>query len=148
MNTKKKLTYGLMGLLLVGMVFAGYVVSTANVDVSVIEAFTNEYAISPDNAVFDCSAAVYSPLVDTIDLGELYPLDTRTICIKVSNEATNDIDYLTTEGGELALVATVGITPEGTEVLASASVTDEIVLTMNADAPVADYTLSIGVERG
>jgi hypothetical protein len=147
-ENKKKIVYGLIGLLLVGLVFAGYVVSSASVNVSVKEAFTNEYAVSPDNNVFDCSTAVYSPLEDEIDLGELYPLDTRTICIKVSNEATNDLDYETTEGGELSAVATTTITPESTEVLAGGSVTDEIAITMNANAPVGDYTLSVGVTRG
>jgi hypothetical protein len=146
----KKIPLFLLGVVLVaGIVTAGYVVITSTVNVSVKEAFTNEYAVSIDNNGIDCSAVInWLPLESAIELGELYPLDTRDICIKVSNEAPNGLDYATIVGDELDLVATVGLTSGGLQVASLGSSIDEIVITMNDDAPVGEYGLSVEVNRG
>jgi len=95
----RKYIFGLIGLFAIGLVTAGYLVSSLVLTVGVKEAFEVEYAIlgngqndyegqSCANADYNTAAVIEASFVDFGDEGDLIlPGEKRYICARITNKA-------------------------------------------------------------
>ncbi|MBE3128543.1 MAG: hypothetical protein IMZ60_02570 [Actinobacteria bacterium] len=152
----------------IGMVLAVgvYYVSTINLTVDVKEPFTVEYAILGDAGNYNgelCSGilddASWTPLNGgVIDKDGFYPMESRKICVKITNAGQAAIPYVITSSITndnanydcLKAFGTDWIMPSSSgNVPATGSYIDGVVVTIPADAPVVtDCNVQIKVGRG
>ena len=126
--------------LLVGGVLAVYPFLTATISVVVDEPMTVEYN-------WPGGDVGWLPLADeaTLSISGVAG-DSETFELKVCNAANNPINVTTTLGGNTGKFTVTGL-PNGS-IPANGCWTGSVTATINADAPVGTYTLTVTFARG
>ena len=98
----KKYLFGMIGLFAIGLVTAGYLVSSFVITTDVYEPFEVEYAIIGDAGNWVEGDEECSELVDEderwevgedVDVGGLYAGEGRMVCTKIVNLGEGEVDY-------------------------------------------------------
>ena len=156
----KKYMYSFIALFAVGLVTAGYVVSTLTLNVGVAEPFTVQYAVLGDAGTYvdgDCASATgwFDASSASIPAGDMYPMESRKVCVRISNAGEVDIPY--TISADVLNDNTAGdcASAFSTPYDLSGSATAEtdsfkgVVVTPSADStPVSGCEIQISVARG
>ena len=126
--------------LLVGGVFAAYPFLTATIKVDVDEPMTVEYNWLGDGPG-------WLPLADgnTLSISGVAG-DSETFGLGICNAANNPINVTTTLGGNTGKFTITGL-PNGS-IPADGCWEGSVTATINADAPVGEYILTVTFERG
>ena len=99
----KKLMLGMLGLFAISLIAAtGYIVSTLTLDVGVEESFTVQYAMLGDAGNYESGLCAdnteWFSAEDTsgVPIGNMYPGESRKLCVKIDNAGESPIDYTVT----------------------------------------------------
>lgn len=97
----KKYMFGFLALLAVGLVSAGYLVDSFYFTVGVAEPFTVQYAVLGDGGDYDeledgtCEGNTvwFNAEDESIPTGDMYPGESRKLCVKINNDGESSIRY-------------------------------------------------------
>ena len=160
---KKYMTFGILSLFAVAMVSAGYLVSSFYFTVGVAEPFAVQYAVLGDSGDYDpledgyCSDAGvewFTAGDENIPTGDMFPGESRKLCVKIVNEGESEIRYDVTSKiteGLSNYVACEKAFPEVTLTgdAPNGETIDGLAFTVPGDAPVvSDCEVGIEVTRG
>ena len=156
----KKYLFGLLSLLAIGFVTAGYLVNSFVITTDVYEPFEVEYAIVGDAGNWDgvttCETYTGDWFEGTdVDVGGLYAGEGRMVCVKVNNLGEGAVDYtfsaeVVSGNGNLAQCEYAFGTPSITGTADGSSVTkDGVAVIVAGDAePVEDCEITLSLTRG
>lgn len=153
--------FGFLALFAVGLVSAGYLVSSFYFTVGVAEPFTVQYAVLGDSGDYDpvldgdcdgAGVAWFNAEDESIPTGNMYPGESRKLCVKVDNVGESAIRYdVTSEiqaGSEDCALAFPETTISG-DAVGSGTTIDGLEFTVPGDAPVvSNCEVGIQVTRG
>lgn len=160
----KKYMFGLLALFAVGLVSAGCLVSSFYFTVGVAEPFAVQYAVLGDSGDYDLAldgdcdgdSVVWFNAEDTsIPTGDMFPGESRKLCVKIDNAGESPIRYDVTSKIQAGLgnyedcaLAFPEVTITG-DAAGSSTTTDGLEFTVPGDAPiVSDCKVGIVVTRG
>jgi hypothetical protein len=95
----KLFLFAVLPIFVLGSVFAvGYLVNSIVFNVGVAEPFTVQYAVLGDTGTYvtgDCKTATnwFTSASANIPVGNMYPLESRKVCVKIHNAGEVDIPY-------------------------------------------------------
>jgi len=102
---KKYMMFGMFALLAVGLVSAGYLVDSFFFTVGVAEPFTVQYGVLGDSGDYDeeidgtCANPSdpnfvwFDSTTQSIPTGDMFPGESRKLCVKIVNEGESAIHY-------------------------------------------------------
>jgi hypothetical protein len=152
--------FAVLPLFVIGSVFAGvFLVNSIVMTISVAEPFTVEYAMlgdagnykgTPTCAEYEESTGAWIPSGASVPTGQIYPGESRKLCVRITNAGEGDIPYVVTSSvtGEAGCAIAfpketlIGNAPSGISVNGKE-------FTIPADAPpVTGCQINISVSRG
>jgi len=164
MNKKKLITFGIVGIFAMALVSAALIINSFTFEVGVSEPFTVQYAVLGDAGDYsyevhgDCDSegiAWFSSGETSVPTGNMFPGESRMLCVKMDNAGQSQIAYTITSEVTTGLgnsVECAAAFPEETLtgfVPGEDTITDGKVFTVPGDAPAVDgCEVVVSVARG
>jgi len=164
MNKKKLITFGIVGIFAMALVSAALIINSFTFEVGVSEPFTVQYAVLGDAGDYsyevhgDCDSegiAWFSSGETSVPTGNMFPGESRMLCVKMDNAGQSQIAYTITSevtAGLSNYAECVAAFPEHTltgDVPGQGTFIDGEAFTVPGDAPAVDgCEVVVSVARG